>query len=291
MKYNDRSLARLLSRRKLLTLTSAVGAGILGKSFAHQAQATQSALPPPPSNGIAALFAKISSAITAATEPPPACIVRPEQTEGPYFVDERLNRSDIRSDPSNGVVKAGVPLQLRLRVSRIHETRCEPLAGALVDIWHCDAAGVYSDVSEPRFNTIGQKFLRGYQVTDNNGTVRFLTIYPGWYLGRTVHIHFKIRTDAALTQTETSTSASERSNHSAQAYEFTSQLYFDDDITDRVHAQEPYASQGQRTLNNEQDGIFQYAGEQLLLSLTETAQGYAATFDIGLEINEAEEPQ
>lgn len=278
MKHNDRSINRLLSRRKLLALISAVGAGILGKCLARQAQAAQSVIMPTPTHRIASLFTKISNAIAAATEPPPACIVRPEQTEGPYFVDEALNRSDIRSDRSEGSIKAGVPLQLRFRVSQIHETDCEPLAGAIVDIWHCDAAGVYSDVSESRFNTVGQKFLRGYQVTDANGTARFLTIYPGWYLGRTVHIHFKIRTDSATVQAATPASA--------QSYEFTSQLYFDDAITDRVHAQEPYASQGQRPLKNEQDGIFHYAGDQLLLSLSQAGQGYAATFDIGLEMNE-----
>lgn len=290
MKHNDRSINRLLSRRKLLTLMSAIGAGLLGKYLARQAQAAQSVLAPTPANPITSLFTELSTAIAAATEPPPACIVRPEQTEGPYFVDEALNRSDIRSNPSDGSVKAGVPLQLRFRVSQIHESGCEPLAGAIVDIWHCDAIGVYSDVNESRFNTLGQKFLRGYQVTDANGTARFLTIYPGWYLGRTVHIHFKIRTNA-MTQAATPVSVPGRSaqNNSAQRYEFTSQLYFDDAITDRVYAQEPYASQGQRTLNNEQDGIFQYAGDQLLLSLNQVGQGYAATFDIGLETNRIDE--
>ncbi len=86
--------------------------------------------------------------------------------------------------------------------------------GAIVDIWHCDAAGVYSDATDPGFNTVGKKFLRGYQVTDANGGVQFTTIYPGWYRGRTVHIHFKVRAKAK----------------SGQSYEFTSQLYFDDAI-------------------------------------------------------------
>src|SRR3989442_1083318 len=130
---------------------------------------------------------------TAATTLPP-CIVRPEQTEGPYFVDDRLNRSDIRSDPSDGSVKEGLPLQLALRVHEIRGQACTPLPGAMVDIWHCDALGVYADVRDRFFDTRGKKFLRGYQVTDAAGTVRFLTIYPGWYPVRTVHIHFKIRT-------------------------------------------------------------------------------------------------
>src|SRR4028118_265283 len=150
----------------------------------------------------------------------PTCVVRPQQTEGPYFVDEKLNRSDIRSDPSDGSVKQGIPLRLVFHVSQIDGSSCTPLTGAAVDLWHCDALGVYSDVTDPSFSTVGKKFLRGYQVTDANGTVEFVTIYPGWYPGRTVHIHFKIRTDSA----------------SQRGYEFTSQLYFADALTDQVQA-------------------------------------------------------
>src|SRR5258705_14025132 len=78
----------------------------------------------------------------------PACVVRPEQTEGPYFVDEKLNRSDIRVDPSDKSVKAGVPLRLEFHVSHIGGGACVPLSGAIVDLWHCDAQGVYSDVRD-----------------------------------------------------------------------------------------------------------------------------------------------
>jgi protocatechuate 3,4-dioxygenase beta subunit len=195
-----------------------------------------------------------------------ACTVRPQQTEGPYFVDEKLNRSDVRSDSKSGLVKAGVPLQLKFRVTQVSARLCTPVAGAIVDIWHCDASGAYSDVNDRNSNTTGQNFLRGYQVTDADGNAQFLTIYPGWYQGRTVHIHFKIRTA------------------SQQAQEFTSQLYFEDAVTDRVHAQSPYADKGQRSIKNDQDGIFQQGGTQLLLSPTPTNQGYAATFEIGLQI-------
>ncbi|MBD1836750.1 intradiol ring-cleavage dioxygenase [Coleofasciculus sp. FACHB-64] len=198
----------------------------------------------------------------------PTCVVKPQQTEGPYFVDEKLNRSDIRSDPSDGSVKPGVPLHLVFRVSGIDGRSCTPLRGATVDIWHCDALGVYSDVRDFNGDTQGQKFLRGNQVTDANGTVEFVTIYPGWYPGRTVHIHFKIRTDSA----------------SGRGSEFTSQLYFDDALTDRVHAQPPYAAKGQRTQRNDGDGIFQDGGDQLMLQLTQEAQGYVGTFDIGLQM-------
>jgi protocatechuate 3,4-dioxygenase beta subunit len=197
----------------------------------------------------------------------PSCVVRPEQTEGPYFVDERLNRSDIRTDPTDGRVKPGTPLALTLLISRLNAGDCQPLPGAQVDIWHCDALGVYSDVQDPSFNTIGRKFLRGYQVTDVLGEAQFVTVYPGWYPGRTIHIHFKIRT-APVAQ---------------RSFEFTSQLYFDDGLTDRVHADKPYASNGQRTARNQHDWIFRRGGERLMLAPTATADGYAASFEIGLQ--------
>lgn len=203
-----------------------------------------------------------------ATEKPPACIATPEQTEGPYFVDERLHRSDIRTDPADGSVKAGVPLTLGLRIHAMNGSRCTPVPGAIVDVWHCDAEGVYSDVTDPRFDTTGKQFLRGYQITDMNGAVRFLTIYPGWYPGRTVHIHFKVRTTVA----------------SGRHYAFTSQLYFDDAMTDRVHAQKPYAGHGMRRQRNEDDGLFRRGGRQLMLSLTEDGQGYSTAFDVGLQL-------
>ncbi|MBD2021818.1 intradiol ring-cleavage dioxygenase [Leptolyngbya sp. FACHB-36] len=207
-------------------------------------------------------------AATQAAATTPSCVVRPQQTEGPYFVDEGLDRSDIRSDPADGSVKQGVPLRLTFRVSQVGTTSCSPVAGATIDIWHCDAQGVYSDVRDRNFNTLGKKFLRGYQVTNANGTAEFVTIYPGWYPGRTVHIHFKIRTGSA-----------------SQHYEFTSQLYFDDALTEQVHAQPPYAANGQRTLKNDRDGIFREDGKQLMLQLTQGAQGYAGTFDIGLQMS------
>ena len=200
----------------------------------------------------------------------PSCVVRPEQTEGPYFVDDRLKRSDIRSDPSDGSVKPGVPLQLTFHVSRIDGRGCSPLGGAIVDIWQCDALGVYSGVHDlnGRFDTRGKQFLRGYQVTEADGRVRFLTLYPGWYPGRTVHIHFKIRTDPAA----------------RRGHEFTSQLYFDDAITDRAHAQAPYAEKGLRRVRNARDGLFRKGGDQLVLRVAKDAQGYAGTFDIGLRL-------
>jgi protocatechuate 3,4-dioxygenase beta subunit len=264
MDNDDKQIGRVLNRRDVLKLLGFSSAAFLAgcvPGVSHILTDT-----PPPASILEATDMPLSTATVVSSIP--ACVVRPELTEGPYFVDERINRSDIRSDPSDGSVKKGLPLLLTFRVSQINNS-CAPLEGAVVDVWHCDALGVYSDATDPSFNTVGQKFLRGYQVTDANGIAQFITIYPGWYQGRTVHIHFKIRTDAA----------------GGGTYDFTSQLFFDDAVSDSVFTQEPYASKpGTRSPRNDGDGIFQQSGSQLLLELDQTADGYAATFDIGLQI-------
>ncbi len=242
MDNDDLPVGRVLSRREVLALLGTTGAAALIGLSVGQTGGTGG------TGGVAY----------------PSCIVTPELTEGPYFVDENLNRSDIRTDTETGEVKEGVPLELTLRVFEIGNG-CAPLANAQVDVWHCDALGVYSDVQDPGFNTVGQNWLRGYQVTDDNGEVRFITVYPGWYQGRAVHIHFKVRGELG-----------------GQNVEFTSQFFFDEDVTDVVHAQEPYVSKGYRTLLNEQDGIFRRGGEGLLLEPAQTSDGYTASFDIGL---------
>ncbi len=252
---------RNLSRREMLGLTGSTAVAVAlagcGTNRSGSGETTSA-----PTTGTVAQTA-------------PSCVVKPQQTEGPYFLDERLNRSDIRIESSDGSVKEGVPLGLVFNVSRIDSSSsCTPLAGAVVDVWHCDALGRYSDVRDANegFDTRGQKFLRGYQVTDEDGSARFATIYPGWYEGRTVHIHFKIRTDP----------------ESEQGHEFTSQLYFDDSVTDQVHAQTPYAAKGPRSLENDADGIFREGGDRLMLPLTEDGRGgYLGTFDIALEENTA----
>jgi protocatechuate 3,4-dioxygenase beta subunit len=195
------------------------------------------------------------------------CSVTPQVTEGPYFVDERLNRSDIRSDPATGVVKPGVPLRLAVVLSQISAAgACAPLTGALVDLWQCDALGVYSDVSQQ--STVGQRFLRGYQVSDANGSVQFTTIYPGWYPGRAVHIHFKVRTNPA----------------SASGLEFTSQMFFDEALTDIVHAEVPYNSKGRRDTTLTTDGIYRSGGTNLLVPLSASGSGYAGAFNVGVRV-------
>jgi protocatechuate 3,4-dioxygenase beta subunit len=243
VKEEPNNSRHLLSRRQVMILLGATGAAWLLGSRPNKAQAV-----PATSRSL--------------------CIVRPEQTEGPYFVDEQLYRSDISTDPANGQVKPGTPLALTLQVMTLSAGDCRPLPDAQIDIWHCDAMGVYSNVRDPGFNTLGQKFLRGHQMTDSRGEARFITIYPGWYPIRTVHIHFKVRTAAIA----------------GRNFEFTSQLYFPDELTDRVHTALPYSSKGRRRVRNQHDFIFRDGGNQLMLIPSPTNAGYAATFPIGLEL-------
>ncbi|MDX2213554.1 MAG: intradiol ring-cleavage dioxygenase [Oculatellaceae cyanobacterium bins.114] len=251
---NRAAVVRMLKRREVLGFLGATASIGLAGCFRNPSGADRASAQAPP--------VTIAQATSTAN-----CVVRPQQTEGPYFVDEALNRSDIRSDPSNGAIKSGTALQLVFQVSQVSNGACTPLKDAIVDVWHCDAEGVYSDVSDRRFNTVGQRLLRGFQVTDTTGTVQFITIYPGWYPGRTVHIHFKIR------------GTSPSSN-----YEFTSQIYFDDTLTDRVFAHSPYADRGERTVRNDQDGIFGRGGTALIVPVVQEGDRYTGRFNIGLEL-------
>jgi len=161
-----------------------------------------------------------------------------------------------------------LPLSRTFNVAKIAAS-CTALDGAQVDVWHCDALGVYSDVSTE--NTVGKRYLRGYQVTDSNGKVTFSTIYPGWYQGRAVHIHFKVRTFVAGQRT----------------FEFTSQIFFNDAISDEVFKQTPYSSRGARDTRNAVDMVYtsnNNSGAMLLANVTGSGGGYPATFGIGLRL-------
>ena len=246
MHNDDTPVGRLLTRREILALLGGAGAAL--------------AIAPPLRRG--PLLLHDGTRI-------PACVVRPAQMEGPYFVDTKLNRSDIRSDPGSGQVPGGLPFDLTLNVSKMSGASCAPLAGVLVDIWQCDADGVYSGVKDTDglFDTRGKSFLRGHQITDAQGRARFTTIYPGWYPGRTVHIHFKLRTQP----------------NAARGEEFTSQLYFEDSVSDRIFTREPYRSHtGRRTLN-QADGIFRDGGQELMVAVTESGSALAGSFDVAFQ--------
>ena len=188
----------------------------------------------------------------------PACTVTPQQAEGPYYLDTDLIRSDIRED------RQGVPLSLAIRVrgQRIRE----PLNSAVVDVWHCDADGIYSGFeaasrgeSAAHGPTDEARYLRGAQVTNSDGIVEFKTIYPGWYRGRTVHIHAKVHLDNRAL--------------------LTTQLYLDEAVTAAVHRREPYSDHTGRDTFNEDDSIFD---ERTRLKPVREGDGYLGviSFDV-----------
>ena len=296
MHDDDRPVGRILNRREVLSLLGATGAGLFVARAAAQSD----------------LFAATPRPLLTQA---PACVVRPEQTEGRYFVDEKLERSDIRRDPGTGALSEGIPLALTFNVVRVGSGGCTPLADAIVDVWHCDAAGAYSDIREgargpggpggpppggrggrgergergrgPRggpsggppggppggapgggASTVGKKFLRGFQKTSAAGVAKFSTIYPGWYEGRAVHVHFKIRTSSGN-----------------RAREFTSQLYFDDVLNAKMFASAPYSAKGiDGLIRNADDGIFRDGGKQLMLDVKPAGNGYAAVFEVGMNL-------
>lgn len=186
-----------------------------------------------------------------------ACMLVPEVTEGPYYFDPALVRTDITEG------KPGLPLKLRLQVV---DSACTPFEGARVDIWHCDATGIYSGYANQTagVNTEGETFLRGIQFADASGIVEFETIYPGWYPGRTTHIHFKVFLD------ETNV--------------LTGQIFFPEDLNDTVYASvAEYARDMTRTTLNANDGIAQQAGEYSIATMRENGSDYVAALIIGVD--------
>ena len=178
-----------------------------------------------------------------------SCVLTPSLTEGPFYFDAGLVRRDITE------ARPGVPLELALTV--VDASSCEPIRDAVADIWHCDAGGAYSGYSSE--GTSGQRFLRGVQATDADGVATFDTLYPGWYQGRTVHIHMKVHLD-------------ERSV-------LTSQLFFPESVSDEVYALSPYNTRGSRTTTNASDGIFDSGA---MLEVSRLSGGYRASLVIGV---------
>lgn len=169
---------------------------------------------------------------TTAATTSPDCVLTPELTEGPYYLDLDLIRRDITEGLS------GLPFDLAVKV--VDAGSCEPVEGAAVDVWHCDAEGVYSGVQGD-----DGTFLRGVQMCDAAGTASFATVFPGWYTGRAVHIHLKVIQGGQT---------------------WTGQLFFDDATLDRVYAMDPYASRGPADTSNSADGIFAEAGDSTVVA-------------------------
>jgi protocatechuate 3,4-dioxygenase beta subunit len=263
---DDRLIGRVLSRREVLALmglasVSAVAVACAPGSAASGATAGASFAA---SGTSASAGTGATATAVAAASSVPSCVVVPALTEGPYYVNENLDRSDIRVDTSTGKAMDGSPLTLNWVVSKVDGNACVPLEGVLVDVWHCDAVGEYSDVGSEQ----GHDFLRGYQHTDASGLATIVTIYPGWYQGRAVHVHFKIRTDPAAT---------------SGGFEFTSQLFFDDALSDKVYSSGAYASKGKHDVQNAADSIYQQSQGMTLLNVTPDGDGYKATFEIAIQ--------
>jgi protocatechuate 3,4-dioxygenase beta subunit len=182
-----------------------------------------------------------------------ACVLTPEQTEGPYF----LEGDKVRRNVTEG--RAGVPLALRLHV--VDVSTCKAIKAAAVDIWHCDAAGIYSGVSQQ--DTVGQTFMRGIQKTDKTGLAVFQTIYPGWYSGRTVHIHVRVYLGGNILH--------------------TGQLYFPDSLTDAVYKRAPYSSRPGRETRNANDSVYRGGGSKSILKLAKSGSGYVGTLAMGVQ--------
>lgn len=202
----------------------------------------------------------------------PACTLAPALTAGPYWVDDRLDRSDLRWDTHGRASpdpRPGVPLALEIRIRTASPEGCRAVRGAQVDLWHCDAMGVYSDV--PASMTDGQDFLRGYQVTGADGLAGFTTIYPGWYAGRAVHIHAKVRLFDPWGEVST---------------ESSTQLFFDDAVSDAVFALDPYAGRGPRDTRNATDPILR-GGDAPMLSLSGSpASGFQGAVELAIRLGE-----
>jgi protocatechuate 3,4-dioxygenase beta subunit len=204
-------------------------------------------------------------------------LVTPQAIEGPFWVDENLKLSNLLTN-ANGrtTVTGGFPLTLTFTLYNYNATTSSgvPLSGAHIDIWHADAIGTYSDEASGAIqseNTVGQTWLRGYQVTDSNGAVSFSTIHPGWYTGRTPHIHVRVRTyDSSGNVT----------------YNLTTQMFFTDAQNAAVLAATIY-QHGTRTVFNANDNVYSVlqsdgttVGSHLMLNVTQGSSSETANFSL-----------
>jgi protocatechuate 3,4-dioxygenase beta subunit len=177
------------------------------------------------------------------------CVLTPELTEGPYYLpNEKVRRNITEGRP-------GTPLTLRATV--VDASSCKAVKGAAVDVWHCDAGGVYSGVQGN-----SGAFLRGIQKTDAKGVVTFQTLYPGWYTGRAVHIHVKVHLGGSVVH--------------------TGQLFFPDAVTDAAYRAAPYRSRPGPDVRNGSDSIYRNGGSKGMLAVRAAGSGYVATIAMGV---------
>lgn len=246
---------RAYSRRQALAGATTVGLGaLLAACGADQVSTGTEVEVPTGDGGTATVEPRGGSSASALFDDTSACSLTPEMTAGPYYFDVDKVRGDVRED------REGATLRLAIRV---RDAECEPLPNAVVEIWHCDAQGLYSGFEAASRGGGEQRdeetYLRGAQVTGADGIVEFATIYPGWYRGRTTHIHAMVHLDR--------TSA------------LTTQIYFDESVTAKVYEGAAYARDSERGTFNENDGIFDAA---TLIAPAEQGGEYlsAISFDV-----------
>ena len=232
-----------LTRRRALQLAGGLGLAVVVPACASDGD-------PASPEATAATTTAEASTETAATAAPD-CVLMPELTEGPYYLDLDLVRSDITEG------RPGLPLDLRVNV--VDAGTCQPIEGAAVDVWHCDAEGVYSGVQGAESET----FCRGVQLTVASGAADFRTIFPGWYTGRAVHIHIKVSADGDQTH--------------------TGQLFFDPETLSAVFAGEPYAARGEPDQPNDSDGIYQQSGGVTVVAVTVDDSSSSGEVTLGVE--------
>lgn len=274
----------LISRRRALSLGGSIGLGSLlaacGDSTARGGTASASASAPltPTTTATGDIVAALDAART--------CSTFPEQTQGPYWFDVDSIRTDIREE------RPGTVLQLALRVQDVSacssDGRATPVSNCVVEIWHCDAGGLYSGFEsgspgaggasnrrgaattsngsyaagdQEATTTDDGTYLRGAQVADSNGIVQFTTIFPGWYPGRSPHIHLKV--------------------HLSRETVLTSQMYVEDDLATQVYAASPYSDRSGRRTANSDDGFF---SDQGILTVRKEGGGYLGLINLGIDV-------
>jgi protocatechuate 3,4-dioxygenase beta subunit len=195
---------------------------------------------------------------TDAAQAAASCVLSPEVTEGPYWIDNSLTRRDIREN------RPGLPLELVLAVQ--NAATCKAIAGADVEIWHCDASGEYSGFDGTNHARSATRYLRGHQKADASGRAQFLTIFPGWYRGRTPHIHVKVHVGGNVVH--------------------TGQVFFNEKTTAAVYKKAPYSSHGRPDTSHRADNIFAQAGgaraQAHLARRTGGNAGYRGTITLGV---------
>jgi protocatechuate 3,4-dioxygenase beta subunit len=242
-----------ISRRQVIGLLAAASAGVMLGCGGGAKTATTTTT-------------SSSSTGTSST----SCTVTPEGEEGPYFVDDSatgFDRTDVRSNLDGSNVQSGIPFTLSI-YTYDSENSCAAMANLQVDIWHCNASGIYS--AEDVEDTSGETWLRGYQITDANGLATFKTIIPGWYAGRTTHIHLRLRS----TYDSTTTGGTN-----------TTQLFFPQDVVDTINTTiSPYGGEGTNPTTNASDHVYsgETDGANLLTLSGDNTNGYTATIKINL---------